>query len=122
MGIKELLVVDTETGEYSSARPRKKKRMEGFYMATQTESILIAKMKLSGMELSVLMYLLGIMDYENTAVVSQAFLATELSATQATISNAIKRLCEKGLVSSTTVAGNKAYVLSALVASRGKQK
>lgn len=121
MGVKELLIHDTGTGELFPPRSRKKKRKEGFYMTTQADAVCLAKMKLTGMEHSILLYLMGVMDYNNVAIISQAFLASELDTTEATISGCIGKLVDKSLINRVVVAGSKGFEVTKLLASRGTE-
>jgi len=82
----------------------------------------LAKAKFTSMELRVLLYFQGIMDYDNIAQISQAFLAKELDTTESTISLSIKHLVEKGAVAVEYVNGRKAFKVSPEISERGKTK
>lgn len=119
---KEIVVVDASTGEIYGPKPRKTKRTEPFFMVTQKEAIELAKKGLTGKEHDVLLYLQGIVDYDNIAQVSQAHLAKQLNTTEVTISNAIKRLCELHIIQRVEIQGRKAFKISSTVSTRGKVK
>lgn len=119
---KEIVVVNSLTGEVYTPQPRKTKRTEPFYMTNQADAIELAKLKLTSMDHRILLYLQGIADYDNTAQASQIFLAKELEATEATISVCLKRLAEFGLIRKTEQHGRSAFVISDKVSTRGKAK
>jgi DNA-binding MarR family transcriptional regulator len=119
---KEIIVVNGVTGEVYKPQPKKIKRSEAFYMTIQTDSIILAKKKLTGMEHSVLLYLQGLADYDNVAQTSQVFLAEQLDTTEATISNCLKKLAEKGLIQKEKIRGQFLFKINQSVSTRGKVK
>ena len=119
---KEVVVVDAATGEVYGPKVRKIKRTEPFYMVTQKEAIDLAKQGLSAKEHDILLYLQGIADYQNVAQVAQSFLAKEISTTEVTVSNAIKHLCELGIIRRVTVNGRKGFKIASSISTRGRAK
>lgn len=120
---KEVVVIDGLTGEVYGKHQKKRKRTEAFYMTTQESSIELAKMKLTGMEYSILLYLQGLEDYENTVYgLSQVKLAADLQTTEATISLALKHLEELSLIRKDKNRGHVAFIVSPKVSTRGKVK
>lgn len=119
----EIFIVDRATGEIFEPKKKKLKRTEEFYMTTMSASIDLAKMKLSGMEHSILLYLQGLSDYDNFVPrITQAFLAKELDVTEATISNGLKHLTDLGLLHKVPMHGTWQFRIDPRVSTRGKVK
>lgn len=118
----DYLLVNQTTGEIVEPRKHKHRRTEEFYMTRQEDAIRLAKMKLTGMEHNVLLYLEGVMDYDNIARTTQKNIADELASTEATISTTINSLVEKNLLAKTEILGVKAFVVSKTVSERGRKK
>jgi len=120
---KDIFIVNKTTGEIFEPKKKKQKRTEEFYMTTKSASIELAKMKLSGMEHNILLYMQGLCDYDNfVPKITQAFLAAELDATEATISNGLKRLSDLGLIHKIPMHGTWQFQIDPRVSTRGKAK
>lgn len=118
---KEIVVIDGKTGEIYGKKPRKVKRTEEFFMMTQDAAINLAKMKLTGMEHNVLLYLQGVADYKNVVPkITQAFLAKELNTTEATISVSIKGLIDNGIIRKQSILGTDHFIINPDISARGR--
>lgn len=92
-------------------------------MVDQSAAIELAKLKLTGMEHNVLLYLQGLSDYDNVvSQVSQVFLAEELTTTEATVSVCLKRLAELGLVQKQRLRGCTVFTINPKISARGRLK
>ncbi|MFC4075261.1 helix-turn-helix domain-containing protein [Salinithrix halophila] len=92
---------DSETGEIPAyiAFPLTKKYLKGdFFLAMQEGFIQISKMRLTGEQLKVLLFLMGKLDFENWIPVNQKEIAEELSLKRPNVSRALKRLEENGII------------------------
>jgi DNA-binding MarR family transcriptional regulator len=117
---RNLAVFDEDTGEVFKRKSRK--RTEEFYMTKQKDSIALAKMKLTGMEHNVLLFLTGAMGYDSSVQITQKFLARELGTTEATVSTSISSLIDRGLIQRVFINGQQGFTVSGHVAERGKKK
>lgn len=109
-----------DTGEILEVRRKKTKRTEPFLMMNLKDAAEIAKAdKLHGTEYKVLFFILSRIDYDNRAVLTQAFIAKELNMPQPQVSAAIKKLVEEGAISKISVGGANGYMVGEHVASRG---
>ena len=112
-----------ETGEILEVRTKKVKRSESFFMMNQTDAATVAKEKnLHGTEYKVLLFILSRIDYDNTAIMTQAYMAKQLEMPQPQVSAALKKLVDCGAIFKTNVAGANGYRVSAGIASRGSLK
>ena len=94
-------IIDTSTGEIVPAITwiRRAWKGETFVMVFQDAFIEIAKDKtLTGETKSVLMYLLGKLDFENFILMTQAEIAKELDLKKQNVSRAIRTLVERGII------------------------
>ena len=83
----------------------------------------IAKLdNLHGTEYKVLFFLLSRIDYDNRAILTQAFIAKELTMPQPQVSAALKKLVEAGAISKVSVGGANGYMVSDQLVSRGSLK
>ena len=114
-------IVDKETGEVidegSLIYVPKKVRITGFFMAMQDGLEYVAKSKLKGEALSVLMLLLSRMTYENEIRISQTEVGDILSMKRQNVSRAIKALREAGVLDETE---NRSIFLSPDIGWKGK--
>jgi hypothetical protein len=104
------------------AIPRRKVRLEGWYMGFQQAFIELAKDKeLRGEPRSVLDYLLGCMDFENFIAVEQKKIAEELGMHKVNVSKAIALLVRKGiLVKGPKMGRHASYRMNLFLAWKGK--
>ena len=110
-------VGDTGTLVYVS---NKVKRKEPFVIIMQTDLEAVSKLKLRGSVLTVLLYLISVLQYENYILVNQARVATELGLTKSQVCGIFKTLLARGIISrkvNRTLAG--AYILNPKIAWRG---
>jgi len=77
---------------------------------------------LHGTEYKVLFFILGRIDYDNRAIVTQTFIAKELGMPQPQVSAAIKKLVECQVVRKISVSGANGYEVDLKFASRGSLK
>ena len=114
-----LSALDTDTGEITEIRKVKRKG-RNFYMAGQQASVLLAKDNtLHGTEYKVLLYLAGVMDYQNQVIASQSHIARELGMKQPQVSEAINKLVAAGAVTKINVLGTNGYYVDAAFALKG---
>lgn len=122
-GKKEM--VDTETGElvYIAIQAKSKHITGGFVMAMQEGFAQIARMGLTGEQLSVFMHMFSKMDFENYLIISQKDIAKDLNLKQPNVSRAVKKLVEKGIIHEGPKAGtNKTYRLDPQFGYKGRAK
>lgn len=114
-------IVDKETGEVidegSLIYVPRKVRITGFFMAMQDGLEYVAKSKLKGEALSVLMLLMSRMTYENEIRISQTEVGEVLSMKRQNVSRAIKALREAGVLDATE---NRSLFLSPDIGWKGK--
>ncbi|RKP43776.1 MarR family transcriptional regulator [Cohnella endophytica] len=93
-------LVNTETGEIVLAvvELRRKYFSGGFFMAMQEGFLHLAKLGLTGEQLSVLMYVFGKLDFENWLRIGQQEIADELGMKKPNVSRAMKVLVEKRII------------------------
>ena len=95
-------IIDKETGEVidegSLIYVPKKVRIKGFFMGMQEGFENIAKFKLKGEELNVLLLWISRMDYENIIRVSQKEIADVLGMKKQNVSRAMKTLRVAGVI------------------------
>lgn len=95
-------IVDKETGEVIDEGGLifvpKKIRIKGFFMGMQEGFEYLAKFKLKGEALNVLLLLISRMDYENVIRISQREVAEILSMKKQNVSRAMKTLREAGVI------------------------
>jgi DNA-binding transcriptional ArsR family regulator len=93
-------LIDSETGEivYGLVEIKKKYITGGFFMAMQEGFIHIAKLGLTGEQLSVLMLVFGKLDFENWLRVSQQEIADQLGMKRPNVTRSMSVLVEKGII------------------------
>lgn len=103
-------IVDKETGEVLDEGQLiyvpKRLRIKGFFMAMQDGLEYVAKAKLKGEALNVLMLLMSRMDFENAIVMSQKEIGDILTMKAPNVSRAIKALKEAGIVDAAKAAAH----------------
>lgn len=111
-----LTAIDKRTGEVieidALINHPKKLRISGFFMVMQEELQYLAKMKLRGEALNVLLFLMGRMDYENSITLAQKEICNDLDMKSPNVSRAIKVLKKFGIIdrhSLSTFHLNSAY-------------
>ena len=109
---------------YGKKLYQKKKIYGGGWVAFYQESLAhIAKLGLTGEQLSVFLALISKLDFENYIRISQVELAKELNIYQPHVSRAIKKLLEEDIISQGPRAGLcKTYILNPNVGIKGRQK
>ena len=99
-------IIDKATGEVidegSLIYVPKRMRIKGFFMGMQEGFELLAKSKLNGEALHVLLYLISQMDYENVIRISQKSIGENLAMQKQNVSRAMKALREAGIIDPTT--------------------
>lgn len=114
-------IVDKETGEVIDEGGLiyvpKKLRIKGFFMAMQDGLEYVAKSKLKGEALSVLMLLMSRMDYENEIRISQKEIGEVLCMKRQNVSRSIKALREAGVLDASEI---RAITLSPDIGWKGK--
>jgi DNA-binding transcriptional ArsR family regulator len=93
-------LIDGETGEivYGLVEIKKKYITGGFFMAMQEGFTHIAKLGLTGEQLSVLMIIFGKLDFENWLKMSQQEIADQLGMKKPNVSRSMAVLVEKGII------------------------
>ncbi len=120
--------VDAKTGEIMRGFvvyvPHRPKVSEGWFMGFQEKFIAIAKdPDMTCGSAKVLMYLFGVLDFENFIHCSQKHISEELEMQQSHVSRAMSFLVSKGIVlQSPVVDGIKCYRLNPNYGWRGKVK
>ena len=117
-----LKLLDTDTGEEIDGGklifvPKRARIREAWFMAFADGFEMIAKKKLSGEAMRVLMFLLSRMDFENHIWQRQKQVAEALSMHRTSVSRAVKELCQAGILSPKEEGG---WTLSYDVAWRGR--
>lgn len=114
--------VEGEVGETGSLVwvQNRVKRKEPFVIVVQKDLYQISKLGLRGGVLSVLLYLISVLQYNNYILVNQSRVAEALGMSKSQVCGIFKTLIEKGLITkkiTRTLSGS--YVLNPLVAWRG---
>ena len=96
-------IVDKESGEMINDGmmiyiPKKVKIKEGWFMAMQEGFEHLAKARIRGESMSVLMYLFSKLDFENFIRISQKQICDELSLNKTNVSRSIRDLRERGII------------------------
>ena len=92
-------------------------------MLNQSAFVYLAKLRLTGESLNVLMILLGTCDFENKVTVSQTWIASELGMSKSQVNRAFKNLIDVGVLErKTTSGGLKFYQISHDYCWKGKVK
>lgn len=108
-------VVNDTTGEVdfpvAFVVPKQKKIVgEPFMLMFQNALIEVSKNRaLTGMDRRVLLYLIGVMEYENLVRLTQRQIAEELQTSQQEVCKSIQKLYDEGYVSIDEIYG-KAYI------------
>lgn len=117
-------LLNVETGHILNITQRQKPQ-EGrnFCMLDLTSAEMVAKEDtLHGTEYKVLWYLLSKLDYNNNAILTQAFVAQALSMPQPQVSASIKKLCATGVIKKVNVQGANGYYVDPRFAVKGTRK
>jgi len=116
-------IFDPDTGVISEIKKKKVKRTEPFFMMNLKDAETIARDKgLHGTEFRILFFLLSRIDYENKAMLSQAFIAKQLEMPQSQVSASIKKLVECEAIRKISIDGQNGYKVSDNLVSRGGLK
>lgn len=109
-----------DTGEIIEPRKKKTKRTEPFFMMNLKNATEIAKVdSLHGTEYKILFFILGCIDYDNRAILTQSYIAKHLDMPQPQVSAAIKKLADCGAINKISVGGVNGYEVSQKLVSRG---
>ena len=120
---KYLTVVNEETGEVEGQFPLRNRNLgKGWFAMFQDPSCWIAEQRLSGEQLSVLLYLLGKMDYDNYIRVPRKSVAEKLNMKPVNVSRAMKTLKDMNIIVEAEREGiNKTYRFNPYVAHKGSR-
>ena len=116
-----LTVVDRATGEVEAQiKLQDRKLGTGWFAMFQNPIGWIAEQRLSGEQLSVLLYLLSKMEYDNYLRVPQKTIAEKLNMTQSHVSRAMKLLKDMNIIVEEKREGtNKTYRFNPNIAHKG---
>lgn len=98
----------------------KKRGLEPHVVFTKGAFMWLAKNRsLHGTEYKILFFILGCIDYDNRAILTQSYIAKHLDMPQPQVSAAIKKLADCGAINKISVGGVNGYEVSQKLVSRG---
>lgn len=112
-------LIDLDTGELSQLQTKPKKR--DFVMSVQDAVLALAGNKsFSGSEYKVLLTLIGLMEYGGHIVATHNKLASITGLSKVSVSSAMAKLVESGLVEKGDYNGVRCYRVNPELAQKGK--
>ena len=119
-----IVKVDSSGKVIGESKPSRKyaKNVRGFLKLFEEASAYIAKQKLSGQQLSILLLILSNLDYDNFVRISQKEIAEELGLHFQKVSGAMRRLVEVGVLEEgPRVNMCKTYRMNPRIARKGRE-
>ena len=118
------VVFHEETGAILDPKKKKKtKRAEAFLMIDLVNADTLAKMKeLHGADHRILWLILSKLTYDNTALISQSYIADALAMPRSQVSVSIKKLMACNIIKRFNEAGNSGFIVNKIIADRGVTK
>lgn len=119
---RECLAILGEDGEVTGYLSKTRKNILGVHWvaAFQDGFTWLAQQRMTGEQLSVFLYLLGQLDFDNYLKVQQKDIAEKLHLNKSNVSKAIRKLAELDVITVGPMAGrSKTYRLNPRIAHRG---
>jgi DNA-binding MarR family transcriptional regulator len=117
------VLFNEETGVISDIKKKKIKRTEAFFMVDLASAEILANMKeLHGADHRILWLILSRITYENTSLISQAFIAETLNMPKSQVSVSIAKMVARNVVRKINENGVSGFKVNADIADRGRVK